>query len=145
MTGTIIALASDHAGYPLKEMLKDYVRELGYQPLDLGTDSSDSVDYPDYGHALADAVTSNKATFGIAVCGSGIGISIAANRHAGARAALCHSGLTAALSRQHNDANILALGARIVGAEVAKDCVKQFLNTEFEGGRHQTRVEKIEP
>lgn len=141
---TIIALASDHAGYPLKEILKTYVSEIGYQPLDLGTNASDSVDYPDYGHAIADAITSGKAAFGIAVCGSGIGISIAANRHAGVRAALCNNGLTAALARQHNDANVLALGARLIGEEIAKDCVKQFLQTKFEGGRHQRRVEKIE-
>lgn len=117
---------------------------MGYQISDLGTHSTDSVDYPDFGHALANTLSSGAADFGIAICGSGIGISIALNRHTGIRCALCHNGLTASLSRQHNNANVLALGARMIGEDVAKDCVKQFLQTEFEGGRHQARVEKIE-
>jgi ribose 5-phosphate isomerase B len=101
------------------------------------------VDYPDYGYLVADAVTSGRAQFGIAICGSGIGISIAANRKAGARAALCHNAHTARLARQHNDANIIALGARILSETEAKECVRQFLTTDYEGGRHRIRVEKL--
>ncbi len=108
-----------------------------------GTDSSASVDYPDFGHAMGDAIDDGRAPRGIIVCGSGIGISIAANRHKGVRAALCTSGLMARLARQHNNANVLALGSRIIGFETAMDCLNEFLNTEFEGGRHAGRAEKI--
>ena len=139
----IIALASDHAGFSLKEALKDQCLSAGYQVLDLGTHSLDSVDYSDYGCAMGDAIASDKATKGILVCGSGIGISIAANRNPAVRAALCTNGLTAKLSRQHNDANVLALGERLIGIETAKDCLQTFLNTEFEGGRHQKRIDKM--
>ncbi len=138
-----VAIAADHAGYELKDLLKADLEALGHDVIDLGTNSADSVDYPDFGHAVADAVTSGKAGRGVIVCGTGIGISMAANRHAGARAALCNDGLTARLSRQHNDANILALGARIIGVEAARDALREFLATAFEGGRHQRRVDKI--
>lgn len=143
MGDNLIALAADHAGFPMKEMVKKYLTEKGFEVLDLGTNSEDSVDYPDYGHALGEALDKGLANRGIVVCGSGIGISIAANRHASVRAALCADGRMARLARQHNDANVLALGARIVGEEVAKNCVDEFLSTAFEGGRHQRRVEKI--
>lgn len=138
-----VALASDHAGVELKDILKSELAELGFEALDLGTNSNDSVDYPDYGRAVAEAIADGRAAMGVAVCGSGIGISIAANRIKGVRAALCHNPLDARLSRQHNDANILALGARTTDANVAKDCLSTFLNTKFEGGRHQKRVDKL--
>lgn len=138
-----IAIASDHAGFDLKIALTREIIRLGYKALDLGTGSVDSVDYPDYGYMVADKVACGKALFGVAVCGSGIGISIAANRNPKARAALCHSVETAKLARQHNDANILALGARIVDEDTAIKCLDAFLETEFEGGRHQRRVDKL--
>lgn len=140
-----IAIASDHAGVDLKAHLVKELVALGYTPLDLGTHSTESVDYPDYGHAIAKDVASGTAAKGIAICGSGIGISIAANRHKNIRAALCHNGLEAKLARKHNDANVLAIGARIIGIESAKDAMRAFLSTKFEGGRHKKRVEKIEP
>jgi ribose 5-phosphate isomerase B len=138
-----IALASDHAGFELKEILRDELKELGHEVLDLGTDSLDSVDYPDFGRKAAEAVAAGEAQAGVIVCGTGIGISIAANRVPGARTALCHDITTARLSREHNDANILALGARIIGTEIARDCVRTFLATPFAGGRHQRRVDKL--
>ena len=138
-----IAIGSDHAGFALKALLTDELRAGGYSVLDLGTDGEASVDYPDFGAAVAAAVAEGRASRGVAVCGSGIGISIAANRHPGARAALCTSGLMARLAREHNDANILALGSRIVGVEVARDCLREFLNTPFAGGRHAARVAKL--
>jgi ribose 5-phosphate isomerase B len=143
MAKKLIAVAADHAGFGMKEMVKDYLVLKGYDILDLGTDSAASVDYPDYGHAMGEALDSGQAERGIVICGSGIGISMAANRHASVRAALCTNGVMARLARQHNDANVLALGARIVGEEVARNCVDEFLSTEFEGGRHQRRVEKL--
>lgn len=121
----------------------EVIAQCGFTAHDLGTNQTDSVDYPDYGYLVADAVTQGRAQFGIAICGSGIGISIAANRKAGARAALCSSGLTAELARKHNDANILCLGARLIGEAEAKECVVRFLSTAFEGGRHAARVEKL--
>jgi len=138
-----VALASDHAGFAMKTVLKDELAALGHEVLDLGTDGPQSVDYPDFGAAAAEAVAGGRAALGVIVCGTGIGISIAANRRAGARAALCHDVTTARLSREHNDANILALGARIIGEEVAKECLRVFLATDFAGGRHQRRVEKL--
>lgn len=143
MPGKPIAIASDHAGYDLKSTLVEELQTLGHEVLDLGTFDRESVDYPDFGKAVALAVADGRATRGIAVCGTGIGISIAANRHPGVRAALCHNETTARLSREHNDANVLALGARIIGAEVAKDCLKAFLDTEFAQGRHAPRVAKL--
>jgi ribose 5-phosphate isomerase B len=143
MTGKPIAIASDHAGYDLKTVLAEELGTMGYEVVDLGTDGRDSVDYPDFAKALIKAVIEGRADCGVLVCGTGIGISIAANRHPGIRAALCHNETTARLARAHNDANVLALGARIVGIEVAKDCLKAFLTTEFAGGRHAGRVAKL--
>lgn len=138
-----IAMASDHAGIMLKAALKDYIIGLGHDVVDLGPHTSDSVDYPDYAYKLADSIASSQADLGVAICGSGIGISIGMNRHPAIRCALVTNGLMARLSRQHNDANVLALGDRLTGVDVAKDCVKEFLQTPFEGGRHQRRVDKL--
>lgn len=139
-----IALAADHAGFALKALLADKLRAQGYAVLDLGTDSAErSVDYPDYGRAVAEAVASGRASRGVAVCGSGIGMDIAANRNPAVRAALCTSGLMARLARSHNDANVLVLGSRIIGVEVARDCLHEFLTTDFLGGRHAARVGKL--
>lgn len=140
----IVAIANDHAGVALKAALMEQIVACGFTPLNLGTDSTDSVDYPDYADAVAEVLLSGKAAYGIAICGSGIGISIAANRHPGIRAALCASAEAATLARQHNDANILCLGARLTSEEVAKACVRNFLSTAFEGGeRHTRRVKKL--
>jgi ribose 5-phosphate isomerase B len=139
----IIAIAADHAGFALKSAVAAYLRAKGYEVLDLGTNSEDRVDYPDYGVKLAEAVAKGKAKRGIGICGSGIGVSIALNRNPMIRAALCHDVNTATLARQHNDANVLALGARIISEDVALKCVDAFLNTDFEGGRHAARVEKL--
>ena len=143
MTGKPIAIASDHAGYDLKTILNEELVTMGYEVVDLGTDGRQSVDYPDFAKALIEAVIKGRADCGVLVCGTGIGISIAANRHPGIRAAVCHNETTARLARAHNDANVLALGARIVGIEVAKDCLKAFLTTDFAGGRHEGRVAKL--
>ncbi len=140
----IVAIANDHAGVALKKVLMAEITARGFTPLDLGTDTSDSVDYPDYGAAVAHAIREGRAQFGIAICGTGIGISIAANRHAGIRAAVCSNGLAAELAREHNNANVLCLGARLIGEAQATECVKRFLTTTFEGGeRHARRVEKL--
>lgn len=138
-----IALASDHAGFDLKEALKAALADEGRRVLDLGTGGPESVDYPDFGARLARAIESGEAARGVAVCGTGIGISIALNRFPGVRAALCHNDTAARLARRHNDANVLALGARLIGPEVALDCLRAFLATDFEGGRHGRRVEKL--
>lgn len=139
-----IAIASDHAGYSMKNELADDLAKAGHEVLDLGcNDATTRVDYPDFGRACAEAVSSGRAEMGVVVCGSGIGISIAANRVPGARCALIHDNLSARLSRQHNDANIIALGARLLGIETARDALFAFLETPFEGGRHQGRVEKL--
>ncbi len=138
-----IALASDHAGFEYKQALVDFLNSEGYEALDLGTNSADSVDYPDYGFKLGEAIEEGKAQFGIAVCGSGIGISIAVNRVKSARCALCTSEELARLSRAHNDANVLALGARIISLEEAKSITLKFLTSPFEGDRHQRRVDKL--
>jgi ribose 5-phosphate isomerase B len=145
MTGKreTIALASDHAGFELKEALKGVLGELGMEPLDLGTNGPASVDYPDFADRLAAALSDGKARRGVLVCGTGIGISIAANRHRHVRAALVHDMTSARLTRLHNDANVLCLGARVTGVDVAKDCLRVFLETDFEGGRHQSRVAKL--
>lgn len=143
MTGNEIVIGSDHAGYSLKQVLVAHLKEKGWDVTDVGTDGAESVDYPDFGSAVARALKERVGTCGIVVCGSGIGISIAANRHDWVRAALCHDTTSARLCRQHNDANVLALGARLIGEEVAKDCVDVFLATDFEGGRHQRRVDKL--
>jgi len=138
-----IALASDHAGFALKTELVAWLRECGHDILDLGTTSEESVDYPEYGAKLARAIASGEATRGIAVCGSGIGISIAVNRNPKCRCARVDDPLSARLSREHNDANCLALGGRLIGGDMARACVNAFLGTEFAGGRHQRRVDEL--
>ena len=139
-----IAIAADHAGFDLKAKLADELKSAGYRVLDLGTDNGKtSVDYPDFGKAVAEAVVAGKADAGVIVCGTGIGISIAANRHPGIRAALCHDVTMARLCREHNDANVLALGARLIGEAVARDCLQAFLTTDFAGERHVRRIEKL--
>lgn len=138
-----IALAADHAGYVLKDELADWLREQGHDVLDLGTNNPDSVDYPEFGSRLARAVGLGEAERGLALCGSGIGISIAVNRDPRCRCARVDDPLSAALAREHNDANVLALGARLVGADMAKACVAAFLGTDFAGGRHQRRVDQL--
>jgi len=143
MTQETVAVAADHAGFPLKEILKRDLTARGFVVVDLGTDSTASVDYPDFADRLADALKGGAARRGVLVCGSGIGISMAANRHNHVRAALCHDATAARLARQHNDANVLALGARLIGEEVARECLKVFLETPFEGGRHAPRVAKL--
>ena len=143
MSSETIVVGSDHAGFSLKETLKAALEDKGFDVLDVGTTSPDSVDYPDFGHKLAEAIEGGAAARGVLVCGSGIGISMAANRHSVVRAANCTSPEMAKLARQHNDANVLALGERLVGKEVALECLDAFLETAFEGGRHQARVEKI--
>ena len=138
-----IAIGSDHAGFPIKETIRKYLEAAGYAVDDQGTSSEASVDYPDYGRAVGERVASKQSDLGIAVCGSGIGISIAANKVPGIRAALAHDVLTARLAREHNDANVLALGGRIVTPAAAVEIVQTFLNTPFAGGRHQLRLDKI--
>jgi ribose 5-phosphate isomerase B len=143
MPGGAIAVASDHAGFDLKEILKRDLQAAGLEVLDLGTNSTQSVDYPDFGIAMADAVASGKAERGVLVCGTGIGISMAANRNPKVRAALVHDVTSARLSRMHNDANVVAFGQRLIGTETAREALKVFLGTEFEGGRHANRVAKL--
>ena len=146
MSDRPIAIASDHAGYRLKQLLADELKSLDLEVVDLGTaDGETSVDYPDFAESLAEAVRDGRAARGVLVCGTGLGISIAANRHPWIRAAVCHDETTARLCREHNDANVLVLGARIVGEEVAKGCLKAFLGTPFAGGRHERRVNKLGP
>jgi ribose 5-phosphate isomerase B len=141
--GDRVALGSDHAGLGLKRALKQALEARGLEPLDLGTHDDGSVDYPDFAAAVAAALADGKAARGILICGTGIGISIAANRHPHVRAALCHDVTTARLGRAHNDANVLVLGSRIVGPAVALECLDAFLDTPFEGGRHAKRVAKL--
>lgn len=138
-----IAIASDHAAYDLKQRLLPWLAEHGHVVSDLGTHGPESVDYPDYGRALGLAVASGDVERGIALCGSGIGISIAANRIAGCRCALVSEPLSATLARSHNDANAIAMGARLIGDDMARACITAFLATDFEGGRHQRRVDKL--
>ncbi|WP_148805903.1 ribose 5-phosphate isomerase B [Campylobacter concisus] len=137
-----VFLASDHAGFELKNELKEAIKGFGYEVVDLGTNDKNSVDYPDYAHLLASKLEPN--CYGVLVCGTGIGISIAANRHENVRCALCHDEFTARLAREHNDANVIAFGARVIGAGVAISATEAFLKTEFAGGRHERRVKKIE-
>ena len=138
-----IAIASDHAAIEMKAALVEHLQDLGHEVFDLGPGGIESVDYPDYGYKLAEAVASGDADRGIALCGSGIGISIAVNRHPGCRCALVSEPLSARLAREHNDANVIALGARLIGIEQALECVSVFLSTPFAGGRHQRRVDKL--
>jgi ribose 5-phosphate isomerase B len=143
MSSKVIAIASDHAGFELKNKLKEELISQGFEVLDLGTNDSKSVDYPDFGYAMATAIKRNEASRGVLVCGSGIGISIAANRHNNIRAALIHDALGAKMARLHNDSNVIVFGGRVIGMDVALDCLHTFLNTNFEGGRHANRVEKL--
>ncbi len=138
-----IAIASDHAAIALKAELREWLIEQGHEVADLGPETTDSVDYPDYGYKLASVVADGTAERGIALCGSGIGISISVNRQPELRCALVSEPLSAALAREHNDANCIALGARLIGSDMAKACVTAFLETEFAGGRHQRRVDKL--
>ena len=138
-----IAIASDHAAVSLKADLAAWLAELGHEVDDLGTHGTGSVDYPDYGYRIAEAIAANAAEFGVALCGSGIGIAIAANRHPACRCALVSEPLSARLARSHNDANVIALGARLIGPEMARACIEEFLATPFTGGRHGPRVDKL--
>ena len=143
MSGIRIAIGSDHAGFRLKEALKRWIATAGHVAIDVGTDGGESVDYPDFGYAVADAVASGECDRGVVICGTGIGISIAANRRPSIRAALCHDAATARLAREHNDANVLALGARVIDEDTARECLAVFLTTGYEGGRHDRRVAKL--
>lgn len=140
----LIGIGSDHGGYELKEQIKEYLTQIGVEYKDYGTNSTASVDYPDYGKKVADAVLAKEVDRAILICGTGIGISIAANRIKGIRCALCTDTFSARMSREHNNANILALGGRVIGIGPALDIVKVFLETEFEGGRHELRINKID-
>lgn len=139
MTETV-AVAADHGGFELKRALVPELRALGFAVLDLGTNGPEPVDYPDFADAVAAAIEAGKAQRGLLVCGTGIGVAMAANRHRFLRCALAHDATSARLARQHNDANVLALGGRVIGTETAKDCVRIFFTTAFEGGRHARRV-----
>lgn len=138
-----VAIASDHGGYKLKEEIKVYLEELSIEYKDFGCHNEESVDYPEYAAIAAKAVASNEYTYGIIICGTGIGVSIAANKIKGIRAANCHDCFSAQATREHNDANVLTLGERVVGPGLAKMIVKIFLETEFQGGRHQRRIGQI--
>ena len=138
-----IALSADHAGVDLKDLLADWLREQGHDIIDLGTNSHESVDYPHYGALLAEALADGRAERGITVCGSGIGVAIAANRNPACRCAQVDEPLSARMAREHNDANAIALGARLIGPEMAKACVTAFLESQFAGGRHQRRVDQL--
>ncbi|HEY9283580.1 MAG TPA: ribose 5-phosphate isomerase B [Pyrinomonadaceae bacterium] len=138
-----IAIGSDHAGYEGKERAKEAIAALGYEVADYGTQGLESVDYPDFGAAVGRAVVAGEVERGVVMCGSGIGISIAANKIPGVRAALCWNEETARLARQHNDANVLCIGARFIDPETAAAMIRAFVETEFAGGRHQQRVEKL--
>ena len=138
-----IAIASDHAAIDLKAELRDWMIEQGHEVTDLGPDTTDSVDYPDYGYKLASVVAEGTAERGVALCGSGIGISIAINRNPACRSALVSEPLSAELARSHNDANVIAMGARLTGSDMAKACLEAFLSTDFLGDRHQRRVDKL--
>lgn len=138
-----IAIAADHAAYALKDDLAQWLRDQGHEVLDMGTSGPDRVDYPDYGYKLAQAIASGVAECGVALCGSGIGISIAVNREPACRCALVSDPYSAALAREHNDANVIAMGARLIGHDMAVACLQSFLSGEFAGGRHAGRVEKL--
>lgn len=138
-----IAIASDHAAIDLKAELREYLISLGHEVADLGPETADRVDYPDYGYKLADVIADGSVEYGVALCGSGIGISIAVNRNPAVRCALVSEPLSAALSREHNNANAIAMGARLTGIDMAKACLDAFLTTDFAGGRHGPRVEKL--
>jgi ribose 5-phosphate isomerase B len=143
MNDRAIAIASDHAGFALKSLLKADLEALGLAVIDLGTDNEEPVDYPDFAAVLMRYIESGKVERGVLICGSGVGMSMAANRHSQARAALCRDAETARLSRLHNDANVLVLGGRVTPRAVARECLRAFLDTAFEGGRHRRRIAKI--
>lgn len=143
MEKTIIGLASDHAGFPLKEQVKEWLAAKGYDYKDFGTYSTESCDYPTFAHALATAIEQGEMEKGIAICGTGNGINMTLNHHAGIRSALCWQPEIASLARQHNDANVLVMPGRFIEEAIAKECVTTFLDTEFEGGRHIRRIESI--
>ena len=138
-----VILASDHAGFKLKEEIKKFLIKKRKKVLDLGTKNTNSVDYPDYAHLLSKKITNNKNQFGILICGSGTGMSMAANKHKNVRAALCYNTKSTKLSRLHNNANVMTLGSRLIKKSVALKCVNTFLKTNFDGGRHERRVKKI--
>ena len=138
-----VYIATDHAGLALKNYSKDYLIDQGYDVVDLGPENTKRVDYPDYADKVCQAVLNNNNAYGILICGTGIGMSMAANKHNGIRAGLCHDSYTATMARQHNNANVLCFGERVVGKGVIEDMINVFLTTEFEGGRHQNRVNKI--
>lgn len=142
-TGKTIGIASDHAGFSLKEILKEYLSKSGYLIIDFGTNSPESMDFPDVAHPLALAVEKGEAAIGIAICGTGNGMIMALNKHQGIRAALCWTKEICALARQHNNANICSLPSRFISTELAKEIVLTFLTTDFEGGRHLNRIKKI--
>ncbi len=139
-----IAVGSDHAGFHMKESLVSHLSDTGHEVVDCGTDSTDRVDYPDFGAAVGRAVRDGKAEGGLCVCGSGIGIAMAANKIAGIRAATVHDATSARLSREHNDANVICIGERLTGPEVARDALDAWLGASFEGGRHAGRVQKLD-
>jgi len=141
--GERIVIASDHAAVEMKAMLVAHLEAAGHAVVDLGPGGVDSVDYPDYGYKIADAIAAGRADKGVALCGSGVGISISVNRHPACRCALVSEPLSARLAREHNDANVIAMGGRLIGAEMAEACVDTFLATPFGGGRHQRRVDKL--
>ena len=141
---TKVAIGSDHAGFDLKGRLGEVLEELGFEPVDFGTHSSESTDYPDHGHAVSGAVSNGECQLGVLVCGSGIGMSMTANRHAGVRAALAWSEEVGEMARRHNDANVLVLPARFIDEGTAFNILKKFLQTSFDGGRHERRVKKID-
>lgn len=138
-----IAIASDHAAFELKTLLAQDLRVWGHEVIDLGPDNADRVDYPDFGYALAAVIANGEAERGVVLCGSGIGISIAVNRHPALRCALVSDPYAAALAREHNDANVIAMGSRLIGTDMARTCLQTFLVAEFAGGRHTQRVEKL--
>lgn len=140
----VVAVGADHAGFPLKEDLKAYLKEQGYEVRDVGTDSVGSVDYPDFAVRVAEAVASGEAPWGLLVCGTGIGMSITANKVPGVRAACCADPFSARMARTHNDANVLTMGGRVVGSGLAREIVRAWLESRFEGGRHARRTAKIE-
>ena len=138
-----IAIGNDHSAVELKNIIVDFLKEKGIEVLNLGTDSSESCDYPVYGEKVGRAVVSGEADLGIAICGTGLGISLAANKVKGVRACVCSEPYTAKLSRMHNDSNVLAFGARVIGVEMAKMITEEWLNAKYEGGRHQRRVDQV--
>ena len=138
-----VAIGCDHAGIRFKERIINWLWEKGYSAQDLGTGSEDSVDYPDFAHAVAESIEQNNAQMGILICGTGIGMSMSANKHKSIRAALCKDGAAAEMTRKHNDANVLCIGARNTNPAILLDMLDAFFHTEFEGGRHQRRIDKI--